>query len=94
MTRNKNTKYQVISNVSECLEKHYLTKKLEFESMHDIKYTRLRYFSEVARYCGIKQSTVSQMHVRNLNPSYIVAVKMSEFMNKDMLDVWQVVEID
>lgn len=92
MSATVNARYEIKSNIKEIMEKDYLEKKEKWESVHDNKYFRVDYYDELAMYCGISPSTVSQMKQRNLFPSYIVAIKMSQWLKVDVTEIWEVVE--
>ena len=92
MSAHKNLKYKVVSNIKDYLEQDFARKKIIFEHENKRKYFRVDYFREVGEYCGINASTVSQMHVRNLLPSYVVSVKMAEYLGVVASDIWEVVE--
>jgi len=87
-----NSKFKVLSNVQHYLERDYQMLKAIKESDLDNKYFRKQYFNELALYCGVSPSTISQMHARNLHASYLLAIKISEFINVPVEKIWQVVE--
>lgn len=94
MTAKKNERYEVVSNFRNYIEQGFEKKKKYMMDNYGIKYTKLSYFEEIAKYCGINSSTISQMHIRNLNTSYLVAIKISEFLEVPVTDIWEIVEIE
>lgn len=78
-----NSRYHVVSKASEVFNKFYEEKG--YERLSDM-------YEEIAEYSGVSPSTVSQMRLKGLLPSYVVAIKISEFMGVQPTDVWVVEE--
>lgn len=90
-----NEKYEIKSNSSKYIEEGYLKRKEVVENLNGYRsFTRKEFFSEMAEYCGVKMSTVSQIHTRNLTTSYLVSIKIAEFLNVPVTKIWEVVEIE
>lgn len=92
MEKSRNWKYKTVPHIKEYLENDFQRKKLIIEHEENRKYFKVEYFEEVANYCGISQATISQMHTRNLLPSYIVAIKLSEYLGIEVTTLFEIVE--
>lgn len=92
MDKSKNSKYKTVAHIKNYLENDFQRKKMIIEQTEKRKYFKVEYFEEVAEFCGISPSTVSQMHVRNLLPSYIVAIQLSKYLNVEVTTLFEVVE--
>lgn len=85
----KNNRYEVISHANEIITKFYEEHKEErgYKLLTDM-------YEEIGEYCGISPSTVAQIRLKNLQPSYIVTVKLSEFLGVNASDIWEVVQLE
>lgn len=91
MSKTKNSRYHIVSNLEEHMTRYFLSEKVvRFEKGE--KYIWADLYEELSKHCGITPSTVSQMRLRGLFPSYIVAIKMSEFLGVSPTDIWRVVD--
>ncbi|GFN31802.1 helix-turn-helix domain-containing protein [Paenibacillus xylaniclasticus] len=84
--KKKNMRYELVSHVKQVLAEHYI-KHYEQQGM---KYSDM--YEDIAEYCGVSPSTISQMKLKNTAPSYIVAVKMAEFVDRPVSDIFSIVE--
>lgn len=84
--KKKNNRFTIKSNVKEMLTKYFIK---NYEGKH---YSDM--YEDIAEYCGISPSTVSQMRLKNLAPSYIVAIKLSELLEVEPTEIWEVVEVE
>ena len=84
-----NNRYEVVSHANKIITEFYEQNKDEmgYELLTDM-------YEDIAEYCGISPSTVAQMRLKNLQPSYIVSVKLSEFLGVEPSDIWEVVELE
>ena len=80
-----NSRYHVVSKARGLFDKFYA------EQGYD-RYSDM--YEEIAEYCGISPSTVSQLRLKGLLPSYIVANKIAEFMGVNPTDMWAIEEIE
>lgn len=83
-----NSRYKVVSKAREVFDKFYA------EQGYD-RYSDM--YEEIAEYCGISPSTVSQLRLkgdRGLLPSYIVGIKIAEFIGVQPTDMWSIEEIE
>lgn len=85
-TKKKNNRFTIKSNVKELLTEYFIK---NYEGKH---YSDM--YEDIAEYCGISPSTVGQMRLKNLAPSYIVAVKLSELLEVEPTEIWEVVEME
>ena len=91
MSKTKNSRYHIVSNLEEHMTRYFLSEKLQrFEKGE--KYIWADLYEELGKYCGITPSTVSQMRLKGLSPSYIVGIKMSEFLGVSPTDIWSIVD--
>ncbi|MFJ7982308.1 helix-turn-helix domain-containing protein [Lysinibacillus xylanilyticus] len=93
MSNAKNSRYRVISNANDFMSQVYKSEK-ELRAINGQKYTLNDFCEEVAEYCGISPSTVSQIRIRNLQPSFIVSIKLAEFLEVDVSELFEIVEVD
>lgn len=84
-----NNRYEVVSHANKIITEFYGNYKAEkgYELLTDM-------YEEIGEYCGISPSTVAQIRLKNLQPSYIVAVKLSEFLGVDPSEIWEVVQLE
>lgn len=84
--KKKNNRYIIVSHAKELLTR-YFVKEYENKTYSDM-------YEDIGLYCGISPSTVSQIRIKNLAPSYIVAIKLSELLGVKPTDIWEVVEAE
>ena len=82
--KRSNSRYEIKSNAKEILNKYYR------EEYHNSTLSDM--YEDIANYCGISPSTVGQIRLKNLQPSYVVSVKLAELLNVKTTDIWEVVE--
>lgn len=81
----KNSRYCIVSNTKAVFDQYYRENRYKYETLSD-------FYEELGDYCGTSPSTIGQMRLNGLAPSYIVSVKISEFLNVPATDIWKVVE--
>ena len=83
-----NSRYKVVSKARSVLDKFF--EEQGYERLSDM-------YEEIAEYCGISPSTVSQLRLKGdkgLLPSYIVGIKMAEFVGVQPTDMWAIEEVE
>lgn len=83
----KNSRYYIISNAKEVFDKHYEANRDKYEVLSDM-------YEALGEYSGVSPSTIAQMRLNGLAPSYIAGVKISEFLGVQPTDIWKVVELE
>lgn len=91
MSKTKNSRYHIVSSLNEHMTRFFLSER-EVRTKKGMKYIWPDLYHELGKYCGIAPSTVCQMRLRGLFPSYIVAIKMSEFLGVSPTDIWSIVD--
>lgn len=81
----KNTRYTIESKTKEVFDNFF--KENNYEILADM-------YEEIGEYAGISPSTVGQMRLNGLQPSYISAIKIAEFMGVEPTDIWEIKELD
>lgn len=79
----KNNRYIVVSNAKEVFDKFF--KENDYEILADM-------YEEIGEYSGVSPSTVGQMRLNGLLPSYISAIKIAEFLGVEPTDIWEIHE--
>ena len=87
--RRANNRYGVVSHANQMITDFYEKYGAErgYELLTDM-------YEEIGEYCGISPSTVAQIRLKNLQPSYVVAVKLSEFLGVEPSEIWEVVQLE
>ena len=85
--KSKNSRYYIVSNAKAIFDNFYKENDWRYETLSD-------FYEEVGEYCGISPSTVGQMRLNGLAPSYIAGIKVAEFLGVEPTDIWKVVELD
>ena len=83
----KNSRYRVISNAKEVFDNFYESNRYKYETLSD-------FYEELGEYCGVSPSTIGQMRLKGMAPSYIASIKISEFLGVKPTDIWKVVELE
>lgn len=76
MAKATNYKYEIKPNIREYMDNDFFYKKS--------RNPRLKwsdYYEEVGALCGVSPSTISQIRLKELTPSLIVAIKLSEMLH-------------
>lgn len=89
MAKATNYTYEVKANIREFMDIDFMKAK----SMNPtLKWSD--YYEIVGSVCGVSPSTISQIRLKGLTPSLIVAIKLSEFLDVPVNVLCQVVEKD
>ena len=83
----KNSRYYIVSNTKAVFDRYYKEHRYKYETLSD-------FYEELGDYCGASPSTIGQMRLNGLAPSYIVSVKIAEFLNVAPTEIWRVVELE
>lgn len=83
--KTQNARYYVVSKAREVFNKFY-------EEQGYDRYSDM--YEEIAEYTGVSSSTVSHMRLKGLLPSYMVAMKVAEFMGVQPTDLWAIEELE
>ena len=83
----KNSRYYVISNARDVFDNHYEANRDKYEVLSDM-------YEALGEYSGVSPSTIAQMRLNSLAPSYIAGIKISEFLGVQPTDIWRVVELE
>lgn len=62
--------------------------------IQDNNYNLTEFYEEASNFVGVSASTIAQIRLRNLAPSFIVAQKISEFIGVPTSELWKVLEYD
>lgn len=92
MSNAKNYMYEIKPKIKEFIERDYQKLKKFEESKSRRKYFKREYFEEVGEYCGVTGDTIQQVHRKNLSVSYIVAIKLSEWLKVDVQELFPIVK--
>ncbi len=80
-----NSRYQCVSNTTEVFKKFFIEQN--YRTLSDM-------YEEVAEYCGVSPSTISQIRLKGLPPSYILGIKLAEFIGVEPTDIWAIEEVE
>ena len=83
--KSRNSRYYIVSNAKAIFDKFYKENSSRYETLSD-------FYEEVGEYCGISPSTVGQMRLNGVAPSYIAGMKLAEFLGVEPTDIWLIIE--
>ena len=55
-------------------------------------YALIEFYEELSNYVGVSASTIAQMRLRNVAPSYNISQKVAEFIGVDVKEIWEILE--
>ena len=86
-TKAKNSRYYIMSNSKAIFDDFYKANNTRYETLSD-------FYEELGEYCGVSPSTIGQMRLNGVAPSFIAGVKVAEFLGVETTDIWRVVELE
>lgn len=86
-TKSRNSRYRVVSNAKAIFDNYYKENRGHYELLSD-------FYEELGEYSGVSPSTIAQMRLNGLAPSYIAGLKIAEFLDVEPSDIWLVVEME
>lgn len=78
-----NNRYHIVSNAKEIMDEYF--KGSRFKRLSDM-------YEYMGEYSGVSPSTISQMRLKGLPPSYIVGIKIAELIGVEPTVLWSVEE--
>lgn len=81
--KSKNSRYVSVSHANKVFDEFF--EEQGYERLSDM-------YEEIAEYSGVSPSTVAQMRLKGLLPSYISAIKIAEFIGVEPTDIWSIEE--
>lgn len=79
-----NIRYYVVSNTRKYFD-HFIERN---------NYTINEFYEELSEFTGVSPSTIAQIRLRNIAPSFILAEKVSQFLGVPTSLLWEIKQYD